>query len=186
MCDFIYRYEDICFREISSGAAPWYVVGDYCEAFSDSMTTTKGVVQVHYLTWPKVIMVDVIVVHKDDPPAILYSSVTVFEAIDRCIILVVASNGHHHQVAGRDGCTWDGMDSEERLSVRGWERPLPWAVRESETILVAYPGVKIFKTRNSSGYQIADAVVILSQCTPVEVRGVPKNLVGDPRDNSRL
>ena len=89
-------HQYICFRKISGGAACGNGIGYYNKTVRYPLPASVLVIEVHHIAIGEAMSGDVVAIHEYYPALIVNAAVTVVEAIDGSVKLVVAADGHHH------------------------------------------------------------------------------------------
>src|SRR4051812_48022200 len=89
-------------------------------------------------------------VEKDDPPAVVDSSIAIIQSVDSRVELIVAAHGHHQELPGLQFMARQLVDRKVRPSACGLKLTLARPIRKIEATWLAHPSVVVLETRNHS------------------------------------
>ena len=92
-------YEYVGFGEVGGGAALWDAERNDNELPGDALYTIMKIEEVYNIPGMETTAGHILGVHEDDPALVVHTPVTVVEAVDGGIELVVAADGHHDVLA---------------------------------------------------------------------------------------
>ena len=88
-------YEYIGFGKISGGATCGNGIGYHYETMGHPLRAAGVIIEVHHIAIGEAVCLYIMAVHEDNAALIVNAAVTVVEAIDGGVKLVVAADGHH-------------------------------------------------------------------------------------------
>src|SRR6185295_8168361 len=104
--------------------------------------------EVHQLLRPEAALPEVLGVHQHHPALAGDAAVAVLEPVDGGVELIMAPDGHHHQLARAQRLVRHRVDGEPRLPDGGGEAALAGSVGEVETSRLADSAVVLLEPGN--------------------------------------
>ena len=129
---------------------------------------------------------DIFRIHQDHPPFVVHPPVTIIEAIDRSIVLIVATNGHHYKVTLGKGQVGHLVHGKVGFPRRRVELPLAGTIGQIEAPGLPDTAVVILETGNGCFHTIPDMVVVRDHVIPIHLGTLTERSLGQFRNNGRF
>ncbi len=122
-------------------------------------------------------------IHENHAPAVVDAAITIIEAVDRGVELIVRANRHHDVLAGPDFVARDLRYDEFRLSDLVIKYPLVARLVRQIKDVAMNAFVEILETRDDVFDVIANAIVVRVELFPIDGRTTTERCARQPADD---